>query len=74
MPENITLTIGGMSCEHCQRRIEKALQNLAGVEDVQVNLEAKTAQVQFDPAIINVEKIKAAVIDSGYEVEGEQKK
>ncbi|NLP37672.1 MAG: heavy-metal-associated domain-containing protein [Firmicutes bacterium] len=63
------MSIGGMSCEHCKKRVEKVLQNLNGVENVSVDLEAKTAQIHFDPAIVSVEKLKEVVIDSGYEVE-----
>lgn len=69
MPETITLSIGGMSCEHCKKRIENALQKLDGVENVVVNLETKMATIRFDPAQTVIEKIKEAIIDSGYEVE-----
>ena len=41
----MTLKIEGMMCKHCQARVEKALKAVAGVESVEVDLEAKTAEV-----------------------------
>ncbi|NLD27092.1 MAG: heavy-metal-associated domain-containing protein [Acholeplasmataceae bacterium] len=57
--------IDGMACEHCAKRITKALKAVAGVREVYVNLDGKYADVQGEA---DVELLKAAVIDAGYEV------
>lgn len=63
-----TLTIEGMMCAHCQGRVEKALQEVAGVTEVTVNLDAKTAVVTAEN--VNDEILTKAVTDAGYEVTG----
>ena len=37
--------IEGMSCNHCVKRVENALKELEGVQDVKVNLKKKTADI-----------------------------
>ncbi|MBS4006822.1 MAG: heavy-metal-associated domain-containing protein [Clostridium sp.] len=68
MSEKITLKISGLSCNHCKMKIEKALKTLAGVENVQVKLEAGEAEVDFDAAKISEAELKAVIVDAGYEV------
>lgn len=62
---DMTLKIEGMMCRHCQARVEKALKAVAGVEAVEVNLEAKTAEITGSA---NAEALKKAVADAGYQV------
>ena len=63
------MRIDGMSCGHCSARVEKALRELAGVKDVKVDLEAKTATIQADEGIAE-EALSRAVIESGYTMLG----
>lgn len=58
------LKIEGMMCMHCAARVEQALKNAAGVEEVSVSLENKNAVVVGGEA----EALKKAVADAGYEV------
>lgn len=59
-----TLQIKGMTCEHCVRAVTKALQGVAGVAKVSVDLGAGRAQVDgpADPA-----SLLRAVEKQGYE-------
>lgn len=41
----ITLSITGMTCDHCVRSVTKALQTVAGVEKVSVSLDTGRARV-----------------------------
>lgn len=41
----LVLQVEGMRCNHCKANVEKALQAVAGVEQVQVSLENKTVTV-----------------------------
>jgi len=63
-----TLQVAGMTCSHCKMSVEKALRGLAGVTAAEVNLAAKTARVTYDPAKVNLDAMKEAVTDAGYEV------
>ncbi|MDR7122190.1 heavy metal translocating P-type ATPase [Rheinheimera soli] len=45
MPEQIQLSISGMSCASCVGRIEKALAKVSGVQQASVNLATETATV-----------------------------
>ncbi|TAK88037.1 MAG: copper chaperone [Betaproteobacteria bacterium] len=59
-----TLQIKGMTCDHCVRAVTKALQGVAGVANVSVDLGAGRAQVDgpADPA-----SLVRAVEKQGYE-------
>lgn len=45
--EKVCIQIEGMMCKHCQARVEKALQAVDGVEQVEVNLKKKNALVTY---------------------------
>lgn len=68
--ERSTLTIGGMSCEHCVKGVTGALRALDGVEVESV--EVGTACVAYDPARVRPERIAEAVREEGYEVVGQR--
>jgi len=63
-----TLTIGGMHCAACSTRVEKALSKLEGVQSAVVNLATEKATVIFNPQILRLSAIKAAIVNAGYEV------
>jgi copper chaperone len=65
---NVTLKVEGMSCNHCKSAVEGALSKLSGVEKAVVDLEAKTATVTYDENKVNVDQMKEAVEDQGYDV------
>ncbi|MGI6622895.1 MAG: heavy-metal-associated domain-containing protein [Acetivibrionales bacterium] len=61
------ITIEGMSCQNCVRHVKEALEELAGVQSVNVSLERKIAEIELNQDVDN-ETIKAAIEDAGYEV------
>ncbi len=60
-----TLHISGMMCEHCEKRVKKALEELPGVEEAEVSHEKETAIVRFSAPEAD-EALKKAVSDAGY--------
>jgi copper chaperone CopZ len=60
------LNIEGMTCTHCSGRVDKVLNGLDGVSDVNVNLEENFATLSTS-SVSDDELIKA-VVDAGYEV------
>ena len=63
--ERIELTIGGMHCAACVSRVERALNDLEGVE-ASVNLATERAAVAY-PATLSSEALVRAVESAGYE-------
>jgi copper chaperone CopZ len=65
MSNTIHLSIPGMKCAGCVSAIEKALGEQAGVVSSQVDLETKTALVESDIAVSELnEAIKSAGFDA----------
>ncbi|OPY84540.1 MAG: Copper-transporting P-type ATPase [Syntrophus sp. PtaU1.Bin208] len=68
--EKTTISVGGMTCAACVRRVENALKKVDGVKDVAVNLATARATVLHEPVWKGVAGLKEAVIDQGYEFLG----
>jgi copper chaperone len=64
----LTLTIAGMSCDHCTASVREALLRLPGVASAEVSLEQKQATVAFDPARVDRERLRAAIEAIGFEL------
>ncbi len=63
----IKLKVSGMTCEHCEKAVERALSGVAGVDKVVVvNREHNEAVVEGQP---EKSEILAAVREEGYEAE-----
>jgi copper chaperone CopZ len=63
-----------MTCENCQKRIEKNVAFERGVTDLKVNLANKTVLLEYKPSQTTVEKLQAAIGKLGYEVKIHNKK
>ena len=62
----IVLSVPGISCGHCVAAITGKVQAVAGVERVEVSIDAKTVTVT---GAVDVAAIEAAIIEAGYEVD-----
>ena len=67
-----TISVGGMTCAACVRRVEMALKEVEGVMDVAVNLATARATIKHNPAWGGVEALKHVVVDQGYDYLGVQ--
>lgn len=65
--KQIQLPIGGMSCAVCAKRVEKAISELEGVADVNVNFAAEKAFVTYNPQKVRPSAMKEAVLKAGYQ-------
>jgi copper chaperone len=62
-----TLKVKGMSCQHCVMSVTKALGQLEGIKNVQVDL--SKGEVRFDNTeTVASNRIEKAIVDAGYEV------
>ncbi|MEK3981386.1 copper chaperone CopZ [Psychrobacillus sp. FSL K6-2836] len=66
--KNITLEVQGMSCGHCVNAIEGSVGQLAGVEQVNVNLADAQVNVVFNEEKVSLDKINETIEDKGYEI------
>jgi copper chaperone CopZ len=67
-PAHTTLSVPDISCGHCAQTVTNALEPIAGVESVAVDIPNKTVQVTFDPARIDVERMASILADEDYPV------
>jgi copper chaperone CopZ len=62
----LTFTVPGMSCGHCEAAVKGEVNKVAGVTDVEVDLESKIVTVTGDD--IDRAAVVAAIDEAGYEV------
>lgn len=62
------LRIKGMTCVNCQSKIQKKLQNTAGIREAEVSYSQGTATVVYDTDILSLHDISAAIKKLNYEV------
>lgn len=63
-----SLSIGGMTCDHCVMSVAKGINGVEGVESVSVTLEDSTAVVKYDASLVEMDDLKEAVEKRGYRV------
>ena len=71
--EQEVLSIRGMSCAACAQRVEKAVRNLPGITQANVNLAGEKLFVKYDSKELSLDSIKQAVTKIGYGVEENKK-
>ncbi len=69
MDMRTTITIEGMSCSHCEMRVKRALEEIAGVRSARVSHETKSAIVETDDDV-DAALLERAVTGAGYTVTG----
>ena len=63
----LELSVGGMTCASCTNAIKEAIQELDGVQTVDINLIANSAVVRYESLKSSPEKIIQTIEDIGYE-------
>jgi len=64
--ETCTLDITGMHCASCSAVIEKTLAGKAGVVKANVNYATEKATIEYDPTLVQTDKLIRAVESAGY--------
>jgi copper chaperone len=65
MTETLTYTVPAIHCEHCGMSIREELEEVTGVEDVAVDLEAKLVTVSG--RALDDAALRAAIEEAGYQ-------
>ncbi|KAB2953405.1 copper-translocating P-type ATPase [Heliorestis acidaminivorans] len=66
--EKVIVSINGMTCASCVRRVEKGLAKVEGILQVQVNLATEKATIEYDSSTVSLGQIKRKLSDLGYEM------
>ena len=62
----VTFDVPGMTCALCPVTVKAAMDGVEGVQSVDVNFDARTAHVIFDPAVTDAAAIAFASEQAGY--------
>ena len=62
-----SLTVSGMSCEHCRSAVQKAASSIPGVAEATVDLNSGTLTWK-ESAPVDVAALKSAITKIGFEV------
>jgi len=63
--EQLTYTVPGLSCGHCEAAVTEEVTAVDGVEGVDVDLETKLVVVRGEG--VSDEDVRAAIREAGYE-------
>ncbi len=64
-----TITVAGMSCDHCRRSVAEAIAKIPGVSAVTVDLSTGRASWQGDESPAAVEAARTAVRHIGFDAQ-----
>ena len=62
----LKLRVSGMTCGHCQMKVENALKQTAGVYSAVVGLDTGEAEIDFNDDTTTADQLVAAVKQAGY--------
>lgn len=65
--QEVTIKVGGMSCQGCVKNVTGALSATAGVASAVVSLEAGEARVSYDPAQVSANALRAVIEEAGFD-------
>jgi Cu+-exporting ATPase len=68
-PSTTTISVSGMTCAGCSARIQRTLEETAGVDTANVNLMTASATVSYDSATITPEGLVQVIRRTGYGAE-----
>ncbi|MHB1513299.1 MAG: heavy metal translocating P-type ATPase [Acidiferrobacter sp.] len=64
---DLEIGVGGMTCASCAGRVERALKNLPGVLDANVNLATEQAHIRYLEGALDEGTVRAAIVQTGYQ-------
>lgn len=64
----VDFKIGGMTCASCAKEIERAVNKLDGIEDINVNVATERATINYDISKLKLTQIRNTIEKAGYKV------
>lgn len=72
--QKVMMKLGGMTCPSCLTKIEKAVKNVDGTDQIKVLFNAGKLKFVMDSTKTNTNDVKNAIENMGYEVMGVKEK
>lgn len=69
MADNVKFKVTNIRCQNCAKRVEKTLKTNEAVQEVTVDLQAKTVCVSYDAKKANAEALLKTLTDAKYQAE-----
>ncbi|MFP4613559.1 MAG: heavy-metal-associated domain-containing protein, partial [Spirochaetaceae bacterium] len=66
--KEIEVPVRGMDCAECAEHVRRAVSRVEGVDGADVLLGAEKAVIRYSVEMLDLESIRSAVADAGYEV------
>ncbi len=66
--DSTTIAVSGMTCMGCVASVKRVLGGLDGVSTAEVTLSPAQAIVTYESGKVDLQTIKTAISDAGYEV------
>lgn len=66
--ETTTIAVSGMTCMGCVASVKRVLGGLDGVSNAEVTLSPAQAIVTYEAGKVDLQTIKTAISDAGYDV------
>lgn len=66
MIDTLTLKVFGMTCNGCVASVQNALNDIAGVQDVDVNLALEQAVIEYDDTQVDKIELIKAIENAGF--------
>ena len=63
------IVVNGMSCAHCEARVNAALEAVEGVKSSKASAKKNEVVVKFDETAVSLDTLKEAIRGAGYEAE-----
>lgn len=63
--QELSYTVAGMSCGHCKAAVTEEVEQVAGVDAVEVDLDSKRVVVRGEE--VSDDAVRAAIREAGYE-------
>ena len=61
------ITVKGLKCNHCEAKVEHALNKMDGVANVKADREKCLVEVEYAPETVRVNEMMETIEDCGYE-------
>lgn len=69
LADNVKFKVTNIRCQNCAKRVEKTLKANEAVQEVNVDLQAKTVCVSYDASKANAEALLKTLTDAKYQAE-----
>lgn len=66
---NMILKVTGMKCGGCENQIQATVMACSGIEKVTASHQNASVELEYDPAITDLEVVRKAIISKGFTLE-----